>query len=234
VAARVATQGNPDAVALCGLADAPAQPELTVVLGEVRAGEVPDSPWLLWCEGRPGEHVASPPARLLAQDGEGLWRRAPWPVADAIFDLELPADPAVAVAVEDEKRRTRLVDRLTSDGAKTFECERLTPSVLRQSSVVIAASASASLFPARAFAAAAARRVLVLDELPVSFGLLPGRDHVQARDDDEVCQAAMSVVRHPRAFHWMRSLGTIAAERQRSSLVYARLVTDLRLEGRDR
>jgi hypothetical protein len=205
------------------------------VLGDVGTGAVPDSPWLLWCEGRSGaQPLASQAARLLAQDGEGLWRRAPWPVADRIFDLELPADPAVAVAVEDAERRARLVDRLTSDGARTFECARLTPSVLRQSSVVIAATATAGLFPARAFAAAAARRVLVLDELPISFGLLPGRDHVQARDDDEVCQAAVSAVRHPRAFHWMRTLGAVAAERQRASRVYARLATDLSLEGRDR
>jgi hypothetical protein len=222
MAARIAVLAEPDAAWLCGLPQRPADPELTVVLGEEE--EAPASPWLLWSE--------RPPELRLGQDGSP-WRRAPWPAADALFELELPASPVVAVAVEDERRRAGLVERL--DGrADTVACERLSADALRQASVVIMAASSPELFPARAFAVLAAQRVLVIDRMPAAFGLLDGRDHLQVRSDDDASQAALSVVRHPDSFHWMRTLGALAAGRHRASSVYPRLAADLALEGRAR
>jgi hypothetical protein len=233
MAARVAVLADADVAPLCGLADSPQDAELTVVLGTARS---PDAAlWVRWLEEPPlPSEPPSAAARVLAPGGEGLWRRAPWPAADALFQLELASRPTVAVAIEDEVRRAALVDRLASEGAEAIACERLTIEALSRATAVVVASAAEDLFPARAFAALAARRVLILDELPVSFGLLAGRDHVAARNEDELFEAALSVARHPDAFHWMRTLGALAAERQRASRVYARLATDLDLEGRDR
>jgi len=233
MAARLAVIGDAEVARLCGLADAPTDPNLNILLGEAAAP--PPSPWLLWLERAAGEADRDgSAARVLAPDGGGLWRRAPWPAADALFDLDPPGEPVVAVAVEDGERRAALVDRLEGEGAEAIGSERLTLDALTRATAVVMASASHGLFPARAFAALAARRVLVLEELPVSFGLLPGRDHVSARDDDELFEAALAVARHPDAFHWMRTLGALAAERHRASRVYARLATDLDLEGLDR
>ena len=220
MAARIAVLAEPDAVWLCGLPERPAEPELTVVLGHAEAA--PPSPWLRWRE--------QPPELFLGQGDESPWRRAPWPAADALFTLELPRTPLVAVAVEGERRRAGLVGRLDGD-ADTIACQRLTPDALQQASVVIMAADPPELFPARAFAVLAARRVLVIDRMPTTFGLLDGRDHVQVRGDDEASQVALSVVRHPESFHWMRTLGALAAERQRASSVYPRLAADLALEG---
>jgi hypothetical protein len=232
MAARIAVPAEPDAAWLCGLPERPAEPDLTVVLGHVAEG--PSAPWVLWREGgSPDSAWERPPERILGQGDEPLWRRAPWPAADRLFELELPRTPLVAVAVEDERRRAGLVERLDG-GADTVACERLTAEALRQASVVIMAADPPSLFPARAFAVLAARRVLVIDRMPAAFGLLPGRDHVQVGGDDDASQAALSVVRHPESFHWMRTLGALAAERQRASRVYPRLAADLALEGRAR
>ncbi len=38
--------------------------------------------------------------RLVAPSGEGLWRRAPWPAADELFELGLPAPDAPALVVD--------------------------------------------------------------------------------------------------------------------------------------
>lgn len=216
MAARLGVLADAEAAALAGLPAAPADSDLVVALGMPE--ERPGTPWVMWTEDC-----------VIAPNGDGLWRRAPWPVNDALFELDLPAEPAIAVAVEDAGRRAGLLDRIGGE-APAEGCERLTADVLERAGVVVM-SASGERFPARAFAVLAARRVLVLDRLPAAFGLLAGRDHVQAGTDAEALQAAVSAIRHPRSFGWMRELGALAAERHRASRVYARLATDLELEG---
>ena len=228
MALRLGVVCDDEAGRLAGLAGAPADGDVVVSLGVPQ--EAPSAPWVLWRERDGGEKAPEPPPdRVLSPAGHSVWRHAPWPVNDALFELPPPAEPAIAVAVENPDRREELV-RGIGDRAPVVACERLTEDVLRRATVVIMA-AGTGCFPARAFAVLAARRVLVLDDHVVAFGLLAGRDHVQAATDGEVVLAAASVSRHPASFTWMRELGVLAAERHRASRVYARLATDLELDG---
>jgi hypothetical protein len=229
VAARLGVVADAEAARLAGSPGAAPDGDVVVALGP--PAEAPRAPWVLWREddAAGAQRWERPPARVIGPGSGELWRRAPWPVNDSLFELGLPAEPGVLVAVEDSERRAALLDRV-GDAAPAEGCERLTEEALRRASVVVMAAAP-SRFPARAFAVLAARRVLVLDELPAPFGLLRGRDHVQAASDAEAVLTALSVSRHPGSFRWMRELGALAAERHRASRVYARLLTDLELEG---
>ena len=64
----------------------------------------------------------------------------------------------------------------------------------------------------------------------VSFGLLPGIDHLSARTAAGVAELAAAAVLHWDAFDAVRAFGMIAAEPHRASTVYARLTHDLELE----
>ncbi|MFL5782707.1 MAG: hypothetical protein ACJ760_15420 [Thermoleophilaceae bacterium] len=168
--------------------------------------------------------------------GAELWSRAAWPVRDDLFAEHAPG--AGVLVVGDAERDGGLLAKLAAQEIP----HRAVP--VASAEDVLAAAVVAfppapghdgryvpgslrDAVPAAAFAPLAARRGLILPRAQVTFGLLPGSDHLAASTDDEVVQYAAALLAHPDAFRIQVALGAIAAERQRASVVYGRLVADL-------
>jgi hypothetical protein len=226
-----ATPGRPDAdvVIALGEAGAGARPELRL------AGD--------GVSGAPGASAADAPAapdttRLVATTGDGLWSRAPWPVRDELFDLPPPpAGAGVAVVASDEDAAP-LLERLAALRIPARAATELTADALAAAAIVAFAprrdpsgehrpGARQAAVPAPAFAPLAARRLLLLPRAQITFGLLPGVDHLAASTADELVQLADVLHSHPDALATQLALGRVAAERQRASVVYGRLVEEL-------
>ena len=79
------------------------------MIDELAAGEVPDGLRIVFGDNAvdgPVVRFASrrrhPDDLLVAPDGDGLWRRAPWPAADTLFELSPPVDAAPVLMVGDD------------------------------------------------------------------------------------------------------------------------------------
>jgi hypothetical protein len=73
----------------------------------------------------------------------------------------------------------------------------------------------------------AARRLLVAPRCEVTFGLLPGSDHLAFGTEDDVVSYIDAVLTFPHAFEPLTALGARTAERHRASVVYRRLAEEL-------
>jgi hypothetical protein len=216
-----------------GVASDPAGPavHLGPPLGDVPEGDV------VWLPG-PAPDDRPPGARIIATYGEGLWRRAPWPVHDDLFDSPRPREPLAVLHGGDEARTAAVSDKLAARGLAAVAAGRLTREAIEDAWAVALlgpadaatpeAPSAALAMPAEAPAVLAARRVLVAPRCGVSFGLLPGSDHLAFGTDDDVVQYLDAVLTFPRSFDPFRALGALAAERHRASVVYARLAAELR------
>jgi hypothetical protein len=161
--------------------------------------------------------ASSGDGRLVAPAGDGLWRRAPWPAHDALFDLPPAADAgAVLVLGSDD-----IADRLGAARAG-----RLTLEALREAAVVVLLGGDGAL-PAQAPCVLAARRVLVTDAAEATFGLQSGIEFLGAAGADGLAERANTARLHPRAMAALRAMGARAAREHRASLVYPRLIADL-------
>jgi hypothetical protein len=194
--------------------------ELVVALGGAEA------PGLRWTE-----------EGLLAADGT-VWSRAPWPARDDLFDAPATGGEGLLVVTGDEDRDAGLLAKLADRGvAHRTAASPSADDVLAAAVVAFPPAPGADgryvprslqdAVPARAFAALAARRPLILPRARIAFGLLPGVDHLAASTDDDVVQYADALLGHPDAFRIQVALGAIAAERQRASLVYGRVAAEL-------
>ena len=211
---RVTTTGEPRALALAGLDGAAGGPVVRLGAG----GEGADVVW------REGTAEAGDGPRLIAQGGAGLWRCAPWPVRDELFELAAPAERNVLV-VGDEPDRSQVSGHLD----QPLEADVLERRDLEEAAVVVFAQPDGRPLPAPAFAVLATGRMLVLRKPSVSFGLLPGIDHLSARTGAGAAELATAAVHHWEAFAAVRAFGTVAAKPHRASAVYARLAHDLEL-----
>jgi hypothetical protein len=179
-------------------------------------------------------------AGAIATAGGEIWSRAPWPAADALFDLPLPGRPSALVVSGDAERRALVVDALSARGAAVREAAELTVEDLEAASVVAllgaadaprpAAPWEARTMPAEAPAVLAAGRVLIAPRCATTFGLLPGTDHLAFSTHDDVVHYADAALSFPDSFAPFRVLGAIAAERHRASVVYARMEAELEAE----
>ena len=180
----------------------------------------------------------------------GGWRRAPWPVADDLFEEPEPAANAVVLVAEGgADARAAIVKALGERGIEAQSADRLTREALLGAAVVVLACGSASggasaagapaagasapggFLPAAGMAVPASGRMLVTVGCSTAFGLLPGIDHLAARDAAEAA-ALVDVVRAQwDSFASTRRLGRLAAERHRGSLVYERLGVDFELDA---
>ena len=191
---------------------------------------------IVWLDGaaEPSDAIgpdSSPRERLIAQTGDGLWRVAPWPVADALFDLEPPgAEAGVLVAGGEEQRREDLRATVAAGGVPVVARERLALADLRAAAVLILPSAPEAPLPARAIVVLAAGRLLVTARCRPAFGLQSGIDHLAATTNGEAARLAGAALRFPRAFSSLRAFGRLAAAPHRASLVYRRLLADVTLE----
>ena len=171
--------------------------------------------------------AASGSGRLVAPTGDGLWRRAPWPVRDALFDWETPAGGEVLVAGERDGFGG-VAAELEAAGATVARAARLTADALRAADVVVLLAGHDAL-PEHAMCVLAARRVLVTGPVDVAFGLQSGIEFLRAATADEAVERARMAVRHPEAVTSLRTMGRLAARRHAASAVTARLAVDLTL-----
>ena len=164
--------------------------------------------------------------RIIATSGDDLWRLAPWPAADELFEWTVPAGRILVVG---ERDAVPTVELLRSAGAE-MECVKvLGPRELEAAAVVVFPGSVGDALPAEAPAVLAAGRILVTTPRSPSFGLRPGIDHCVGPGARDLADLALSAVHHPSAFRSMRVFGRLAAERHRASLVLADLATDLKL-----
>ena len=219
---------DPEDAALAGIDGVPVDDAHAVVLlGDARPppGAQPERT-VFWH----ASSATSEEGRTIAPDGSGLWRRAPWPAADAVFDLPPPPAPRVLVAAADAERRRWIVRDLEGRGVDAAPADRLTAAALREVSAVVLLAAESGHLPAEAMAVLAARRVLITGPAEPSFGLQPEIEFFPGAQDDDQVVCATAAARWPAAFAAARSLGARAAEHHRASSVYARLLVDLELE----
>jgi hypothetical protein len=214
---RVTTSGEPRALALAGLDGDAGEPVIHLGAG----GEQADVVWREGTAQGTGER-----RRVIAQAGSGLWRCAPWPVRDELFELAPPAERNVLV-VGDESDRSKVSEWL--DDSRLLVADVLERGGLEDAAVVVFAQPDALPLPASAFAVLATGRMLVVRKPSVSFGLLPGIDHLSARTAAGAAELAAAAVRHWDAFAAVRAFGALAAQPHRASTVYSRLAHDLEL-----
>jgi hypothetical protein len=216
---RVTTTGEPRALALAGLDGAAGGPVVHLGAG----GERADVVW------REGSADGGDGARVIAQGGAGLWRCAPWPVRDELFELAPPVERNVLV-VGDEPDRSQVSEHVDQLDGRLLEADVLERRDLEEAAVIVFAQPDGRPLPAPAFAVLATGRILAVRKPSASFGLLPGIDHLSARTAAGAAQLAAAAVLHWDAFAAVRAFGTIAAEPHRASSVYARLAHDLELD----
>lgn len=237
--------GNP-----AGAGSALAAAELCVALGSIA---VPDEGsgagakrWVRWLHGAAseplavavagpmGEPRADPRAfagqRVIAQAGPDLWRRAPWPVADGLFDWSPPTASAPVLVVGPDQARGEGVAALQGYGVDVAAAPRLTRAALQAAIAVVEVSVPDAPPSAWLMAPLAARRVLVRVAARPDFGLQAGIDHLAVPDATQAAALASALIAEPRAFGSLRAFGAITAERHRASTVFARMLTDVRLE----
>jgi hypothetical protein len=215
--------------ALAGIPDGQGRtaPGPTIALGHAPA-DAPDVRWLdrPW---RPDDPVAG---RLMAPSGERLWRVAPWPAAEALFELAPPASDAVLVVGAGERSRS-LVKRARERALAVDHVEILHVDTLTAAACVILADAPGGALPARAFSVLAAGRLLMVPQIRTTFGLEDGLDHLQFIDPDEALSLVESYRADPAAFDRVIAWGRRKAQPQRASVVYGRLADDLCREERE-
>ena len=228
MSAPVTLVAEPSDAELAGLAPGGEQDGSVVALGEASGdGRVPAVRWLdrVSREDDAGAGLAHRSA------GDGLWRRAPWPAADGLFELpEAPGAPALLVGAEAGLREA-VAERAAARGVALTQAERLDAAALDAASCVILAESPGGALPARAFAVLAARRLLVVPRLETAFGLEDGLDHLEFADPDEAVTAVEAFAAAPDAFGRVLTWGRLKAEPRRASVVYGRLAEDLRLHG---
>jgi hypothetical protein len=198
-----------------------------VALGDVSAAERPAVRWLDRAP-RDGDYSAE---RVIAPAGDGLWRVAPWPAADELFELPAPTDGAILVTGAESDLRETIVAGASARGVPVATVEHLDAERLSTATAVVVAESPQGALPARAFAVLAARRLLLVPRLDRTFGLEDGLDHLEFAGPDEAVTLLDAYVRSPTAFARVLAWGRLKAEPRRASAVYARLAADLRLDG---
>jgi hypothetical protein len=226
----------PDADVVIALGAAEAEGAAMRWLGEPAAAPAPPGARDADAVARSAEPLdaATPAAgsvpRLVAPAGDGLWSRAPWPVRDDLFDtraagaglLVVGDDPGLLAKLADRGIAHRAVAAPSADDVLAAAAVAFPPA--RRADGRYIPGSRQEAVPARAFAPLAARRPLILPRARITFGLLPGVDHLAASTDDDVAQYAAALLAHPDAFRIQVALGALAAERQRASRMYARLI----------
>jgi hypothetical protein len=174
------------------------------------------------------------PDGIHAADGS-LWSRAAWPARDDLVGAAAGGDGVLVVTGDAEAGG--LLAKLAERGIPHRAVAAPAAGDVLAAAVVAFAPAPGpdgryvpgsrqEAIPAAAFAPLAARRPLILPRARLTFGLLPGVDHLAASTDDDVVQYADALLAHGDAFRVQVALGAIAAERQRASVVYGRLLAE--------
>jgi hypothetical protein len=165
---------------------------------------------------------------LVAPRAGDVWRCAPWPAADDLFDLDLPAGAARTLVVDPQPRRRAEAGRLLREqGIDAVLAERLRRHDLEQAATVLFLDDSA--FPPTLPAAAAAARLVVVADVRPLFGWQDGVDCLVGARTPDLVRLARAAAARPRAFDALRAVARITARSYRASDVYARLALDVSL-----
>lgn len=162
--------------------------------------------------------------------------RAPWPARDELFELAAALERRALVVGRGEAHAD-VVAKLEARGLPVAAAESLDAGDLAAATVValVGGAGSASgdgALPAEAPAVLASRRVLIAPRCPVTFGLLAGSDHLAFDTADDVVQYADTALTFPDSFDSFRALGAAVAAPHRASVVYGRIVADVRAARR--
>ena len=227
--------GAPKVLALHG-AEVPRGVTPVIAMGDdgggATASGVETRPWnaeavdVVW-RATPGDALAG--VSTIAPGGERLWRRAPLPAADSLFDLPAGTGEGVLVVGGDLERRGAAVAALTAAGTPARARELPTVPELVGAAVVVILGEPGAPLPSLVAPTLAAGRLAVAPRAEPDFGFAAGVDHLRYRDPEELTRLAVAALRHPDAFAPIAALGRIAAEAHRASTVLARLATDLAL-----
>jgi hypothetical protein len=199
------------------------------------AGAVPDGLTVAFArEPAEGATVRFGDARVLPSDllvapaGEHVWRRSPWPAADDLFSLPLPAVDASTLVVEPlASRRDEAAALLRDRGVDVAVAERLSRAELERAATVVFLDDGA--FPALVPAVAAAGRLTILPGVEPLFGWQDGIDCLVGSDLARLAELAVLAARRPRAFDPIRAMGRFTARPYRASDLYSRLALDVSL-----
>jgi hypothetical protein len=165
---------------------------------------------------------------LVAPDGADLWRRSPWPAADALFAMALPAPDAPTLVVSaTTARRDEAVAALRDLNVEALGSDRLRRADLERAGTVVFLEAAG--FPVLLPAAAAAGRLVAMPETEPLFGWQDGIDCLVAKNLWSLTTAVTAATRQPRAFDPLRAMARLAARPYRASALYARLALDVSL-----
>jgi hypothetical protein len=220
--------------------------ELAGLPGPVGSGGEPLVPMTLFR--RPGDAgglLVGEAQRQVATVGADLWRRSPWPVNDALFELAEPRPGGGVLVVGGEPgTRDAIVGQLVRAGVPVRSRAHLTASDLAEVAIVVYAPAvgmpapgerlslSAGPLPVDAMAVLAARRLLVAGRCEPAFGLRASLDHLAAGNLDVAVRHAIVGLEHWDAFAAIRLWGSFVVQRHRASLVLPAMAADLVLEER--
>jgi hypothetical protein len=186
-----------------------------------------------WCDDAAGDRSREDERRI-ATAGSGLWRRSPWPAADALFDLPAPREGAgVAVAGGSAEGRAVLLAAIGARGIPVLEEPMLGAEALEDAFAValLPPVTAAGALPLESMSVLAAGRMLLVPRTETTFGLMEGVDHLQFGLAPKAADLVESARNHPHAYASLRTWGSFAARRHRASEVYSALLTDLELEG---
>jgi hypothetical protein len=160
--------------------------------------------------------------------GEGAWRNAPKPAADALAGMS--PGTGVLVTGGPADRRRSVLETLRERGVEAHGARRLDVEVLARAAVVALVGEPGAPLEGAALAVLAAGRVLVAPRAAPSFGLLAGSDHLAYESDEELVWCADVAATFPQAFDAVRAMAALAVEPHWASVVYARIALDAELE----
>ena len=163
--------------------------------------------------------------------GEGAWRNAPAPAADALAGLRSRPGAGVLVVGGDAARRQSALEKLHRLDVEARSAERLDVEGLERAAVVALAGEPGAPLPAAALAVLAAGRLLVAPRAEPTFGLLPGSDHLSYDHEDEAVWCAEVAALFPQAFEPVAAMAALAVEPHWASAVYGRIALDAELEA---
>jgi hypothetical protein len=176
---------------------------------------------------------------LLAR-AAGAWRSAPLPVDDALFAADVAATsagphtpPRVVFHGEDTTWRSFWLPDLVehyglvhvAPGAPFADAYAAADVAL-----CLRTDRDRPQFPAHALLHLAAGRLLITEPLRPPRGLEPGLDHLEVREPIDALHVLHQVRRRPAAFEHVRIRARIRMELYRASVVWPRILADLRAD----
>ena len=155
-----------------------------------------------------------------AEENRALVMARPWPVADAIFDMQPSARGDMCLVLAPDGAPDAIAGRLAERRLRVHVAPRATREGLAEATVVVSVGEG---LPAETFAILASGRLLVAPATARTFGLQPWVDFMPYANDDDLVQLADMLVSCPGCWAQVRALARQSAESQRARRALERL-----------